>query len=204
MTPRTLHPPRRRARAIALALALLAAGLAPAAASTLFNLKPEETSVAVLRAGEASPTEVAARVVILEGVFPPGREVRIWASERIEFRPGFGARDAKISWHVGPAPAANGLAKEARNVALPTDFSAQATASQGNLLLHYALPRGERLSVRVVTTSGKTVFARDLGPRAAGRHSESLSLPGLKAGMYVVRVISGKNVLSKRMRLGAR
>lgn len=203
MAPRKLLPRLRRAPLV-LGLALGAAGLAQAVASTLFDLKPEATDRVVVRGDAPSPTEVAARVVALEGAFPAGREVRVWASERVEFLPGFGAKDAKISWHVGPAPAPKGLAKQTLNVALPTALSAQASASRGNLLLRYALPGKENLSVRIVNVSGKTVFAQTLGPRAAGRHSETLTLPSLKDGVYVVRLEAGKKAVSLRMLLGTR
>lgn len=202
MIPRILRRAASSSRAPALALALGAASLSIAATapSGLFSLEPEATPLAVIRGDGASSAEVAARVVILEGQFPADRELRIWALERIEFRPGFGANDARISFHVGPAPSAK--APEARPAALA--FSAEASASSGNLSLRYALPRAERLSVRIVTPSGRTVFARELGARDAGRHDESLSLPALKRSMYVVRVTSGKNVASRRMMLGAR
>jgi hypothetical protein len=195
------YSPPWRGVSLALGLMLGTAGLAPAATSNIFDLKPEETPIIVLRGDAPSPSEVAAKVVVLEGVFAPGREVRIWASERMEFRPGFGAKDAKISYHVGPAPV-QGLGKQA--VVPPSTFSVEAVSSSGNLLLRYALPRPEKLAVRIVNVSGKTVFARDLGPRAAGRHSETLHTPSFKAGVYVVRVTSGKSAMSRRVYLGTR
>lgn len=65
--------------------------------------------------------------------------------------------------------------------------------------------RGKKLSIEILDATGKTIFDSDRlnqpvsGPPAKeGYYTQDISLPTLSSGVYVVRLISEKEVLAKK------
>ncbi len=82
-----------------------------------------------------------------------------------------------------PLPAPDGLALH-QNYPNPVSGLVH-----GSTALTYDLPFSQPVSITLVNTLGAVVRTTDLGMQGAGRHTTMLSLAGLPAGTYIVRMV---------------
>ena len=65
--------------------------------------------------------------------------------------------------------------------------------------MRFALGERGRVKVDLVDAAGRVVRSRDLGTVEAGPYDVPLERGGLKPGVYWVRVVAGRNVVTGRV-----
>ena len=71
--------------------------------------------------------------------------------------------------------------------------------ARGALRVAFTLASGERAVLEVVDVAGRWVARREVGSLGPGRHVVELGSPGLKAGLYFLRLEQGGQVLRSRV-----
>lgn len=79
------------------------------------------------------------------------------------------------------------------------ELKAYPIPTQGDLHLAYRLPVAAEVRFTLSDLTGRTVEQRATRPQAAGMHSEHFDLSALPAGVYLLQMHSGEQVITRRV-----
>ncbi len=64
--------------------------------------------------------------------------------------------------------------------------------------LNFDLERSSQVSIDIYNLVGAQVYSSALGNKAAGMHSNTINIEGLKEGMYLLRITTNNFPLTKK------